>query len=207
MNPKPPVFVFDFGGVLMDWDPRYLYRKFFNDDSQTMERFLAEIDFYNWNMQQDAGRSFAEAVDTLSARFPDYANLIKAYDERWEESLGGPIQSNVELLRQIKARGYQIFGLSNWSSEKFRIVRDKYPFFEWFEDIIISGEVGLVKPDPLIFNLLLDRVRRPAADCLLIDDSPANIEAANSLGFQTILVGSPDKLAASLQPYLNGIQH
>lgn len=190
--------VFDIGGVLLDWDPRYLYRKIFTQDKGDLERFLDEVQFFNWNLQQDAGRPFGEAVDELCAQFPQYCDLIRVYHTRWEESISGPIQPTVEILQSLKRTQYPLYGLSNWSTEKFRIVRHKYEFLDWFEDIIISGDVKIVKPDPRIFSLLLERIQRQAAECLLIDDSAANIEAANKLGFCTIHFQSPDQLESEL---------
>ena len=195
-----PAIIFDFGGVLLEWDPRRLYRKFFNGDDEAMESFLAEIDFHEWNMKQDAGRPFAEAVSELSAQFPQYADLIQAYDERWEESLVGPIEGSIEILEALKDAGYLLYGLSNWSDEKYQLVRHKYSFFDWFKDIVISGAVQLVKPDPLIYTLALKRFGRPAQECLLIDDTVQNIATAHELGFQTILFHSPEQLRNALPP-------
>ena len=196
---QQPGFVFDFGGVLVDWDPRYLYRKFFNGNSAAMEQFLTDIDFVAWNLQQDQGRSFAEGVAVLSVQFPQYADLIKAYDERWEESLSGPIGGSVNILRMLKEAGYPLYGLSNWSMEKFSRVRPKYGFFSWFDDILISSDVRLVKPDPRIFALFLHRIHRAAEECVYIDDSQENVAAAGQLGFKSIHFESPEQLASELQ--------
>ncbi len=198
-NDMLPVMVFDFGGVLMDWDPFYLYRKILGDDRSAMERFLAEIDFPDWNREQDRGRSFVEGTAELIARFPQHRELIRAYDERYLETVGGAIQDSVEILRALKAAGYPLYGLSNWPAEKFALVRPHYPFFHWFDGIVVSGEVGLIKPDPAIFELLLARVERPAGECLFIDDNLANVQAAGRLGFQTIRFQSAAQLRADLR--------
>ena len=201
MSPSNPLYqaiIFDFGGVLIDWNPRYLYRKLFDGNSNAMERFLTDIGFMEWNLQQDKGRSFAVAVAELSERFPAYADLIKAYDQRWEESLAGPIQSTVNLLHSLEQVGYRLYGLSNWSAEKFQIVRPKYEFFNWFETIVVSGEAKLVKPDPRIYTLFLERIGWTAEECLFIDDSRANIATADQLGFKTIWYESPEQLKAEL---------
>jgi 2-haloacid dehalogenase len=189
--------VFDFGGVLFDWNPLYLYRKYF-DDEQSVERFLSTIGFAEWNAQQDRGRPFAQAVAELSAQFPEYADLIRAYDERWIESLGGVIQPTVEILRSLREAGFPLYALSNWSAEKFQLVRARYEFLSWFQDIVISGAVKIAKPDPRIFELLLERINQPAEDCLLIDDSPDNIQVARGLGFATICLESPEQLRTKL---------
>jgi 2-haloacid dehalogenase len=196
---RTAAIVFDFGGVLIDWNPRHLYRKLFPGDERAMENFLEEIDFAGWNLQQDAGRPFSLAVAELVKRFPDYADLIRAYDERWDESVAGPIQGTVDLLPRLKQAGFELHGLSNWSSEKFAITRTKYEFFQLFDTILLSGEVKLLKPDPRIFDVLLERIGRPARECLLIDDSPQNIEAARGLGFEAVPFESPDQLLRELQ--------
>jgi len=196
---RTPAIVFDFGGVLIDWNPRHLYRQLFDGDLAAVEQFLTRIDFTTWNLQQDRGRLFAIAVADLCAQFPEDAEFIRAYDERYEESIRGPIEHTVHLLQTLKQAGYPLYGLSNWPQEKFDIVRPKYDFFGWFDDIVISGEVKLAKPDPRIYTLLLERIGRRAEDCLFIDDSPANIRAADQLGFQTIHYESPEQLESALR--------
>ena len=197
-NNRHRALIFDFGGVLVDWNPFYLYSRYFDGDESAMQRFLDEIGFSQWNLEQDRGRPYAEAVEELSWRYPQYAELIQAYDRRWEESISGPIQPTVEILGELRGAGYPLYGLSNWSGEKFRLVRQKYEFFNWFEDILVSGEVKLVKPDERIFNLMLERIGREAGECLLVDDSAANIQAAARLGFQTIHFRSPEQLRGEL---------
>lgn len=197
-NTQPYTIVFDFGGVLVDWNPHYLYCKLFNGNTSAMEYFLTEINFSNWNLQQDKGRPFSVGVAELIKQFPQYADLIRAYDERWEESIAGPIQSTVNILYELKQAGYPLHGLSNWSNEKFQIIREKYEFFNWFETILVSGGVELVKPDPRIFTMFLKRIGRIATDCLLIDDSEANIATARQLGFKTIQYISPEQLKKEL---------
>jgi 2-haloacid dehalogenase len=197
-NNHPPAIIFDFGGVLLDWNPRYLYRKLFPNDEQGMERFLAEIGFDEWNHLQDAGRPFSVAVAELCSRYPQYCDLIRAYDERFLESIKGAIPGTVDILRSLWKVGFFLFGFSNWPAEKFYLVRPRYEFLDWFQGIVISGEVGITKPDPRIFQVLLMQVDRPAGECLLIDDSPPNIATAQTLGFQTIHFYKPSQLADEL---------
>ncbi len=201
MRRSQPALIFDFGGVLVDWDSHSLYRKLFDGDDAAIDRFLAEINFTAWNLHQDQGRSFAEGVAALSAQFPQYADLIRAYDERWPESLSGPIAGTVEILRTLKAAQYPLYGLSNWALEKFELVRHlpQYEFFSWFDDILISSTVKLIKPDPNIFTLFLDRIGWAAPDCVYIDDSAPNILTAHQLGFATIHFQSSEQLAQELQ--------
>lgn len=197
-QPSHPAIVFDFGGVLLHWDPRYLYRKLFGTDLDAMERFLAEVGFAEWNREQDRGRPFAVGVTELSRRFPQYADLIRAYDERWEESIAGPIEPTIRILAALKQAGQALYGLSNWSAETFQRIRPRYAFFDWFDTIVISGEVGLIKPDPRIFQTFLSRVGRAAEECLFIDDGEANVAVASSLGFDVIRYSSAEQLEREL---------
>jgi 2-haloacid dehalogenase len=191
--------VFDFGGVLVNWDPHRLFNKYFNNDTAAIDRFLTEINFTEWNLSQDRGYPFAQAVQDLSAQFPQYADLIRAYDVEWEESLTGSIPETVAILHRLKAAGYPLYGLTNWSAEKFAITRHKYDFFNLFDDIVVSGEVKLIKPDRAIFLLLLRQIGRQAGECVLVDDSIKNVEAARALGFSGIHFTSPTLLERELQ--------
>jgi 2-haloacid dehalogenase len=191
--------IFDFGGVLVGWDPRNLYRRFFPEQPQAMEDFFTEVNFMEWNALQDKGRSFAEGVEILSAQFPHRADLIRAYHENWIESITGRIEGTVELLRTLKEKGYAVYGLSNWSAETFPIVRDEFDFLKLLDGVILSGDVKLVKPEPAIFELCLQMIGKPANECLFIDDALANIVTANKLGFDTIQFISPEQLKSELQ--------
>jgi 2-haloacid dehalogenase len=191
------VVVFDLGGVLIDWNPRYLYRKLFADEP-AMERFLAEVCHAAWNEEQDRGRSFAAAVEEAAARHPDQRALIEAYHLRWGEMLAGPIPGSVQILEELKQAGHELHALTNWSVETFPIARERYEFLDHFESILVSGEVGLIKPDPRIFELLLARIGHAPAVCIYIDDNAANAAAAGALGFDAIHFRSPAQLRAEL---------
>ena len=191
--------IFDFGGVFVNWDPHHLYNKYFGNDAHAIDAFLAEIQFASWNLHQDQGRPFALGVKELSARFPQYEHLIRAYDEEWEQSIIDTIPGTVEKLERLKSAGYHLYGLTNWSAEKFHNIRGKYRVFDFFEDIVVSGEVNLIKPDPAIFNLLLERIHRQPYECLLVDDSQHNLEIAKTMGFSTIHFTSPNQLESELQ--------
>lgn len=199
-----PIFVFDFGGVLIDWDPRYLYRKLFGGDNVAMERFLSEVNFYDWNHEQDKGRPFDEGIAELSEKFPHYATMISAFGERWEETIAGQIPETVATLQQLKEQGYPLFGLTNWSAETFSRIRPRYDFLSWFDDIVVSGEVGVAKPDPVIYEILLEAAKANAEQCLFIDDSKVNVNAAAELGFMTIRFESPEQLQQELS--MRGLQ-
>lgn len=191
--------IFDFGNVLIEWDPRNVYKRYFPDDPDGMELFLKEVNFMEWNMLQDKGRPFKEGVAVLSEQFPHHSHLIQAYHDHWIDSVGASITGTIEILKQLKQAGYPLYGLSNWSAETFPHVREKYDFFDLLDGMVISGEVGHIKPDPEIFRLLLAKIRRPAQECLLIDDSLANIDQAKSMGFAVIHFQTAEQLAAALQ--------
>ena len=199
MTSQIKAVVFDFGGVLLGWDPRNLYTRYFPDEPQAMEDFLAEISFMDWNAQQDKGRPFAEAVASLAKQFPQHANLINAYQENWRESITGIIDGTVELLEKLKHTGISLYGLSNWSTETFGMVRNEFEFFNLFDEIILSGEVKLIKPEPEIFEVFLQRISRPANECLFIDDSEPNIITARKMGFDTVHFISPEHLKNELE--------
>jgi 2-haloacid dehalogenase len=189
--------VFDLGGVLIDWNPRHMYRKVFDDEAE-MEHFLTDIATIEWNSQHDAGIRWADGVAQLSEEHPDYANLIEMYMTRWTEMLNGPIDGTVAILSDLKGAGYEVHALTNWSSETFPIALERFDFLGWFEDIVVSGAEKLIKPDPRIYEVLLDRIGRNAYECVFIDDSAANIETARQLGFTGIHFQSPEQLADDL---------
>jgi 2-haloacid dehalogenase len=198
MTHKIQAILFDFGNVLLEWNPRYIYRRYFPDDEAAMEQFLQEVDFMEWNAQQDKGRSFTEGVAVLSRDFPHYAELIQAYHDNWKDSIGGSLEGTVTIMKRLKLAGYSLYGLSNWSAETFPTVRHQFEFFNLLDDIILSGEVGQIKPHPEIYEIALERIGRPATECLFIDDSLANIEQARKMGFIVVHFQSPAQLEQEL---------
>lgn len=193
------VVVFDVGGVLIEWNPRHLYRKLFGGDDAGMERFLTEVCSPAWNLRQDAGRSWAEGIAELTGRWPRQAALIRAFDERWEEMVPGPIDGTMALVRALKGSGVPLYCLTNFSSAKFELTRRCFDIFALFDGIVVSGEIGLVKPDPAIFRHLLQRFRLSAGQCLFVDDAPANVEGARAAGMRSHLFRSAAALARELQ--------
>ena len=185
---QPPVLavVFDLGGVLIDWDPRHLYRSLFHGDDAAMETFLATVCTPEWNRQQDTGRPWSEAVATLIAEHPEQHELIRAYWERWPETLGDAIQPTVDVLADVRASGVPIYALSNWSAETFPAARPRYPFLEWFDGMVISGEVRVAKPDRRIYEALLERYELEPGSIVFIDDVAENVDAARALGIRSI---------------------
>ena len=195
--PDSPVVIFDLGAVLIDWNPRHLYRKLFDGEAD-MEAFLRDICTPAWNAEQDRGRTWQEAVDMLSAEHPEQRDLIHAYKDRWEEMLKGPIDGSVRILERLDRDGYELHALTNWSAETFPIARERYGFLERFRTILVSGEERLMKPDVAIFELMQERTGHSAERCLFIDDSAKNIAAAKNLGFDVIHFSSPDQLQTEL---------
>ena len=176
--------VFDFGGVLIDWNPIYLYRKIF-DKEEDMNYFLEHVCRYDWNVLQDAGRSLEEGTRILQEQHPEYSEEIAMYYGRWDEMLGGIIEKNVKLIQPLKQK-YNIYGLTNWSAETIPVAMDRYDFFKDLDGMVVSGAEKIIKPDLQLYRILMDRYQIQAEESLFIDDNQANVKAAQQLGFQTI---------------------
>jgi 2-haloacid dehalogenase len=190
--------VFDLGGVLVDWNPRYLYRKI-TQDEKAMESFLAEVCDSAWNEKQDAGRPFAEAVAERVKSHPQHEAWIRAYFDRWEEMIASEIHGTVEILEELKEQNrVRLLALSNWSAETFPIAFKRFPFLSWFEKVLVSGEEKLIKPDPRFYKLLSERHGVKPETSVFIDDVQKNIDGASKLGFQTILFRTPEALRQKL---------
>lgn len=191
-----PTVVFDLGGVLVDWDPRYLYDQLL--PAHEVDAFLDEVGFAAWNREQDAGASWAEAVRQLGELYPHRRELLAAYPARFPETLGGEVPGSVALLRELYAAQVRLLALTNWSAETFPHARARFDWLDLFEDVVVSGVEGMAKPDPAIFRLLLDRHRLSAAATVFVDDSPANVHAAADLGLTALLFRSAEDLRTDL---------
>jgi 2-haloacid dehalogenase len=189
--------VFDLGGVLIDWNPRYLYRTLF-DDEEEMEAFLRDVCTPEWIDVTDAGVSFADAVRELAERHPEHRERIEAYRARWSETLGDAIDGTVGVLKELRASGVRLYALSNWSTETFPIAEQRFPFLAVFDGILLSGVARASKPSPAIFLAFLDRFDLSAGRCVFIDDNERNVSAAAGLGFDAIRFGSPEQVRAEL---------
>ena len=201
MAPSPTIAVFDLGGVLIDLDPRYLYRKLFNGDDAAMEHFLTHVCSRTWNEKQNAGRSFAEAEDELTAQYPEKASLIHACLERFDEMMAGPIGGTVEVLKELRAKNTPLYALSNWPIETFPVARRRFDFLGWFDGIVISGTENVTKPDPRLFQILMERHGIAPENAVFIDDREVNTDAARELGFHTIHFTEPSALRQSLRNF------
>jgi 2-haloacid dehalogenase len=190
---------FDIGGVLVDWNPRHLYRKLFGPDEAAMESFLAQICTPEWNTRLDAGRPFSEAVEELVAVYPDKADLITAYQVRWPEMLGSSFDGTLAIVRELRAAGYPTYALSNWARETFDSTRHKFAFLDEMDGILISGDVHLAKPDPAIFREFLRKFALDPAATVYIDDWDRNVAAAASMGMAAIHFTDSDRLRRDLR--------
>jgi 2-haloacid dehalogenase len=199
MNEKINTVIFDLGAVLIDWNPKYVFSKVF-DDEDKMNWFFETICTSEWNEKQDAGRSLHEATEELVALYPEYESEIRAYYDRWEEMLGGPIHETVEVLRLLKQSGkYKIYALTNWSAETFPVALQRYDFLQWFDGIVMSGEERTRKPFAGIYHTLLKRFNINAAEAIFIDDSLRNIKGAEEIGIEGIHFQSAKQLRSLLQ--------
>jgi len=190
--------VFDLGGVLIDWNPRYLYRRLLRGDEAAVDHFLTTVCTQSWNEQQDAGRPFAEGCAVLKQAHPQHSELIDAWFPGYEEMLGGAIEGSVEVLYELRAKQVRLFALSNWSLETFPFALRRFEFLRWFQGTLLSGEAKLVKPDPQLFRLLFERYAINPAEAVFVDDHARNVEAAQMLGMQGIHFTGADALRGEL---------
>jgi len=196
--PDRSIAVFDLGGVLIDWNPRHLYRKLFAGDDAAMEHFLANVCTTAWNSQQDAGRTFADACASLKLQHPAHEELIDAWFERQDETLAGPISGTVEILAELRARGVPLYALSNWSAETFPIAQKRFEFLQWFDGIFLSAEARAIKPHPRIYQHFFEAFAIAPDQTIFIDDLPPNVAAAAALGMHAIHFTDPTALRTEL---------
>ena len=179
--------IFDLGGVLIDWNPEYVYLDAFKGNRRKMEKFFDEVCTFDWNENQDAGYPIANATEDRIALFPEQADLIRMYYGRWEEMLRGSISGTVSILKKlVNNNNYKVFALTNWSAETFPIALKRFDFLHWFEGIVVSGTERTRKPFLEIYETTLERYGLKASESIFIDDNERNIVAANLLGIQTI---------------------
>jgi 2-haloacid dehalogenase len=195
---SPGTVVFDLGGVLIDWNPRYHFREVFAGDEPAMERFLGEICTQSWNERQDEGRTIADAEAELISRFPRETERIRAYYAGFGRMMRGAITGTVAILEELAAAGTPLYALTNWSSETFPLATHRFEFFRHFRGIVVSGEVKTMKPKRRIFELLLERHGLAAGDCVFIDDAEKNATGAREAGLHAIHFRSPEQLRRDL---------
>lgn len=189
--------VFDLGMVLIQWDPRHLYRKVFAD-AEKMEWFLAHVCTSDWNLAQDGGRSFDDGVAEATARHPEFAAEIAMFRDRWMEMVPGAIDGSVEILEQLHGKGVPVYAITNWNGDTFRATRNRFSFLDLFRDIVVSGDENIIKPDPAIFHLLARRNEIDLRDSMFIDDSLKNVVGAEAVGMKGHHFTSPESLRAAL---------
>lgn len=190
--------VFDIGGVLIDWNPRHLFRKVFDSEDE-MEWFLSNVCTYEWNVQQDGGKLFSVATAELQEKFPEFSDKIALYYGRWEEMLDGEIKGTVEIFRRLKSAGMPLYALSNWSHEAFPVAYEKYDFMKEFDGLVVSGFEKLLKPDHAIYRVLMQRYNINPEETVYIDDNKPNADAAAELGFNAVHFRSPEQLKTELR--------
>lgn len=191
--------IFDLGGVLIDWNPRYLYRKIFKTEEE-INWFIENICTYEWNDHQDAGRSFAEATEELVAKFPEHEVPIRAWYGRWTETIGGAIQPTVDVLSRIRdQKKHRLYALTNWSAESFPWAYENFEFLSWFEGIVVSGQEKTRKPFPEIYKILIDRYKINPGSALFIDDNPKNVKGGIEAGLHVIRFESGHQLENDLK--------
>ena len=192
--------IFDLGGVLIDWNPEYVYLDAFKGNRKKMEKFFDEVCTFDWNENQDAGYPLANATEDRIALFPEQADLIRMYYGRWEEMLRGSISGTVSILKKIVSNNdYRVFALTNWSAETFPIALKRFDFLHWFEGIVVSGTEKTRKPFTEIYETTLERYDLKACESIFIDDNERNVAAANQLGIQTIKFLNPHQLEKDLK--------
>lgn len=189
--------IFDIGAVLIDWNPRHLYSKLLPDDA-AIDAFLKEIGFDEWNLALDAGGRWGPAIKDLSDRFPHRRELIEAAHRRWHEMLPGAIDETVAILERLADKDVPLYAITNYSSEKWAETYQRFPFFRHFRDIVVSGDEGVLKPEPAIYRICLQRNGLNAEDCIFIDDKLENVEGAEAVGIRGIHFETPGKLADDL---------
>jgi len=195
----PRAVVFDVGCVLIQWDVYALYRKLLPNDA-AITAFIDEVDLFAHNLEFDRGRPFADGVRELSAAFPHHAALIRAFDERWEETVTGPIQGTVDILEALKQDGVPLYAITNFASEKWALTGKRFPFLvSSFIDVVVSGDEGTIKPDREIFERLLQRNALSAENCLFIDDTEKNVAGAKAVGMDGVQFTSPQQLRYDLE--------
>ena len=189
--------VFDVGNVLVRWDPKRLYARLFPDPAKR-DWFLETICTEDWNREMDRGRPFAEGVAELVARHPEWEAEIRAWDENWHEMVPGEIPGTVAILERLRALGIPDYSITNFSREKFAEARERFPFLKGFRDTVVSAHERLLKPDPAIYRVLLERNRLDPGACLFVDDSAANVAGARAVGMAAVVFTSPERFAADL---------
>ena len=194
--------IFDLGGVLIDWNPEYLYLDIFEGDRVKMNAFFEQVCTMDWNENQDAGYPLSKATEDRIALFPEYETLIKIYYGRWEEMLGEAISGSVQILKKlIDDPKFRVVALTNWSAETFPVALKRFDFLHWFEGIVVSGTEKTRKPYPEIYQITLDRFNIAPSEALFIDDNLRNIKGAEALGINGIHFSTPEKLIKDLNNF------
>ena len=198
MSNNPTIVVFDIGNVLIRWDMHFLYESFF-PSKEAAQSFIDETGLVDWNLQQDMGRDWNEAEEALIGQFPQYETEIRAFRARWHDTVPGVIAGTVLIKERLEDLGVPLYAITNFASDTFAEAQARFPTLTRFQDIVISGDEQVVKPDAAIYQRLLDRNNLTAADCLFIDDSEKNVEGARAVGMHAHHFQSPYLLSEDLK--------
>ena len=190
--------LFDLGKVLLDWSPRYYYERFFTDE-HALERFLAEAVSLEWIHEMDRGKPMDQAIAERQRLFPEHADLLARWKQGWPEMLRGEIAGTVAILEELRSRGQRLYALTNFSAETFPIAQRRSPSLRLFADAVVSGEIGLVKPDPRIFALAIERCQLSPARTAYVDDMPVNVDAGRAAGLRALRFTTPERLREDLR--------
>lgn len=197
MTKSATIPVFDVGGVLLDWDPRYLFRTLF-DDEAAMETFLATVCTPAWNRRIDGGMTLADGIAELLERFPDQSAMIRAYGDRWTEMIPAALDGTVAVLEELKTAGHRLYAITNFGAETFALTRKRWSFLDWFDGIVVSAEIKALKPELEIYRHLLDTYGLDAGDCLFIDDVQENVDGAMAVGMHAVRFRDAETLRSDL---------
>ena len=200
MSNNIDTIIFDLGGVLIDWNPKYVYREVFNGDEERVDWFLNTVCTHTWNEEHDAGRFLADGTELLVKQFPQYEEWIRIYYNRWHDMLGGSIDETVAILGKLKqANTHKLYALTNWSAETFHVALERYSFLQYFEGIVVSGVEKTRKPFAQIYEIILKRYQLKASSCVFIDDNLENVKAAKEIGMKAILFKNSRQLTNELK--------
>jgi len=195
-------FLFDLGGVLIDWSPRYLFARHFGDDTAAMDDFLTRVCHGEWNVSMDAGKPAREAMAERIAAHPEHEAMIRRWFDEWPAMMRDALHGTVDILDDLRTRGYRLYALTNWSADTFHHAEQRFEFLQWFEGIVVSGRIGMIKPDPAIFRHSADELGLEPGRTLFIDDSAKNIAAAAALGFHVHHFTGSEGLRERIAPLL-----
>lgn len=198
---KITTIIFDLGGVLVDWNPEYVFLKEFKGDRKKMKWFLENICTMDWNEQMDAGKLIKDATNEKIKEFPQHEHLIRMYYGKWENMLKGEISDTVNILKALHSTDYKLFALTNWSAETFPVAIKRFDFLKLFDGIVVSGQIKMLKPEKEIYEYILNKYKLKSSECIFIDDRLSNVKGAELVGMHGIKFDNSQQLKSELKKY------